>query len=50
VPAERLRTVREVRQSVDALKATSADLIKSSRLLVAESRRMTARWPQIAGL
>ncbi len=50
VPEGYVRPLREVRRSVDALKATSKDLIESSRLLVAESRRLTARWPHIMGL
>jgi hypothetical protein len=50
VPAGDVRPLREVRQSVDALRATSKDLVESSRLLIAESRRLTARWPHITGL
>ncbi len=50
LPADDLRTVPEVRHAVYALKATSADLVEASRMLVSESRRLTARWPDITGL
>jgi hypothetical protein len=42
VTAERPRSIPEVREAVDALRATSKDLIESSRL-IAESRRITQR-------
>jgi hypothetical protein len=50
LPSDDLRTVPQVRHAVDALKATSTDLIEASRLLIAESRRLTARWPDVTGL